>query len=237
MSDLILPKYFDDRNGTYPQHKGKIKLSYSQYNSYNDPEYKLEYYLQYFMGIKLPSGEFADFGSAVGEYIESRGQGEIKQGILSQEDVEILENIVTYPDNCVYEDEVVLDLGDFVLEGYIDRSEYKLANVVDITDFKTLNIDKKSAYYASNDYKQTTIYCYFKEQQGFVIGNSQVVGLGRKGNSLNGTGNFKMRLSGESKLIPTPYSKERAEEAIKDIRETAKKISDDYKIYLKLFGE
>lgn len=233
---LLLPKVFDDRNGTFPEHKNKMKLSYSQYNSYNDPEYKLEYYLQYFMGIKLPSGEFAEFGSAVGEYIEARGAGELKQGLLSEDDMNAINASVDFPDNCVYEDEVVLDLGDFVLEGYIDRTKYELNNIVKIRDYKTLNIDKKSAYYASDDYKQTTIYCYFKESQGFTIGGSEVFGLGRKGTSLSGTGNFKMRLSGDTTIIPTPYSRERAEKAINDIKETAVKISNDYKVYLKYFG-
>lgn len=233
---MNLPKKYKSRSGHYSELDGKPKLSYSQYNSYKDPEYQNDYYVQYFMDVKLPSGEFAEFGTGCGEYIEHKAKNEIKTGCLSEEDVNILNDIIDFPENCVYEDEVALDLGDFVVEGYIDRSLYDLNNVIHIRDYKSLNIDKKSAYYASEEYGQTTLYCYFKEKQGFKIGISEVFGLGRKGTSLSGKGNFKMRLSGEYKIIPTPYTTERGEQVIADIRKVAKQISDEYTIYQKLFS-
>lgn len=235
---MLLPKIFEDRNGKYPALKGKPKLSYSQYTSYKDPEYQPDYYVQYFSGAKLPSGEFADFGSACGEFIEAYAQGEIKQGLLSEEDMEILKKEIEYLPNCVYEDEVGLDLGGFVIEGYIDRTHYTLNDEkeIDITDFKTLNIEKKSAFYASEEYGQTTLYCRHKEDEGFKIRSSQVVGLGRKGSSLSGKGNFKMRLSGEVVVIPTPYTRERSEKVLDDIRKVAKEIAEDYRVFLKYFS-
>lgn len=233
---MILPKTFTCRSGNYKHLNGKPKLSYSQYNSYNDPEYKLEYYLQYFMGIKVAGNDFSEFGTSVGEYIEHKAIGEVKTGHLSESDISVLDTVVDYPDNSVYEDEVALDLGDFVVEGYIDRSHYDLNNVIHIRDYKSGNLDTKAEYYASEEYKQTTVYCYFKVGQGFKIGNSEVFMLGRKGNSLEGKGNFKMRLSGDYKIIPTPYSTERGEEAVKSLRDTAKNISEDFEIYLKYFG-
>lgn len=236
MSEIILPKKYESRSGDYAHLNGKYKLSYSQYSSYSDEQYQNDYYVQYFLGIRLPSGEFAEFGSAVGEYIEYKAKGELKQGLLSEEDMKVIDSCVDFPDGCVYEDEVALDLGDFVVEGYIDRSHYLLDNKIAIRDYKTLNIDKKADFYASDEYGQTTLYCYFKETQGFQIETSEVLGLGRKGTSLNGTGNWKMRLSGEYKIIPTPYSKERAEQVINKIKQTAEKISDEYKIFLKLFA-
>jgi len=232
---MLLPKKFEDRFGTHPEHKGKPKTSYSMCNSYEEEEYRDDVYIQYFLGIRLEGNDFSTFGSSCGEYIEHRAKGELRQGELSDDDIKILNEIIDYPDNCVYEDEVVLDFGDFVMEGYIDRTQYDLNNIVNIRDYKTLNISTKAEYYASEEYKQTTLYCYFKEQQGFKIGRSEVFGIGRKGSSLNGKGNFKMRLSGEHIIIPTHYSKERAEKAIKDIKETTQKISNDYSIFLKYF--
>ena len=235
--ELILPKQFTDQFGTHPQHKGKMKLSYSQYSSYKDPEYQDQYYLQYFSGISLPSGEFAEFGTSCGQFIEDVGQGmsNPRVGCLSKEDIEILLNKVDFPPNCIYEDEVVVDFGDFVCEGYIDRAWYKENNEVEIRDYKSLNLDKPEKY-ESEEYGQTTLYSLEKERKGFKVVNSEVFGLGRKGSSLEGTGNFKMRLSGEVKVIPTPYSKERGEKILESIRKVAENISDDFKVYKKYFS-
>jgi len=234
---IVLPKTFEDRNSTRPECKGKPKLSYSQYSSYKDLEYQNQYYLQYFMGIKLPSGEFASYGSSCGEFIEDVANNVVpRTGDLSDDDITILHNIIDFPENCVYEDEMIVDLGDIVLEGYSDRTWYKDNNEVEIRDYKTLNLDKKADFYASEEYGQTTLYCFQKEREGYTIVNSEVFGLGRKGSSLGGTGNFKMRLSGDYKIIPTPYSKERAEKVIESITKVAHQISDEYKIFLKYFG-
>ena len=64
---------------------------------------------------------------------------------------------------------------------------------------------------------------------------SEVCGLGRKGSSLSGTGNFKMRLSGQVEIIPTPYTKERGDKIVEDITKVVNQISDEYKIFLKYF--
>ena len=233
---MLLPKVYEDRGGKNPQLKGKPKLSYSQYTSYKDPEYQDDYYVQYFSGVSLPSGEFAEMGSSVGECIEHIAKGQVVNGCLSQEDVKIIKETVDFPENCIYEDPIALDLGEVVIEGYIDRTWHKKDKDIEIRDYKTLNVANKSKFYASEEYAQTSLYAYYKELQGFKIVNSEVFGLGRKGSSLSGTGNFKMRLSGETVIIPTPYTRERGEKIAADIKKTAEQISEDYSIYLKYFG-
>jgi len=233
--EIFLPKTFDDRNNSRPECKDRPKISYSQYSSYSSEEYQDDYYVQYFSGIPLPSGDFALYGGNCGEFIEHYAKGETVQGILSAEDVEILKTKVDYPDNCVYEDEIIVDCGEFVVEGYADRTWYKENKQIEVRDYKTLNIDKKSDYYASEEYSQTALYCYQKEKEGYKVVNAEVFGLGRKGSSLSGSGNFKMRLSGETVIIPTPYTHERGEKTIEDIRKVVHQISDEYKIFLKYF--
>ena len=227
MDKIILPKTLD----------GKPKLSYSQYSSYKDLEYQNQYYIQYFSGINLPSGEFAEFGSSVGQFIEDVGMNNTppRTGCLSKEDVEIILNKITFPPNCVYEDKVIIDCGDFCIEGYIDRTQYLAEKEVEIEDFKTLNLDKKKDFYASDEYGQTALYSFQKEKEGFKVVRSFVTGLGRKGSSLDGAGNFKMRLSGVVEQIETPYTKERGEKIIEDITKVVHQISDDYKCFLKYF--
>lgn len=231
---IILPKIYEDRNSKYPEHKGKYKISYSQYTSYKDPEYQNDYYVQYFSKIDVGGNVFSDFGGYCGTKIEHNALGKEYETPLLEEDLKILKEKIDYPDNCQYEDEICIDFGDFVCEGYIDRTWYKEEGV-EIRDFKTLNLAKKEKY-ESEDYNQTTAYCYQKEVEGNNILNSEVFGLGRKGLSFEGKGNYRIRLSGETVIIPTPYSKERAEKFKKEMVETVKKISEEYKVYLKYFG-
>ena len=228
MDKIILPRELD----------GKPKISYSQYSSYKDAEYQDQYYLQYFSGIDLPSGEFAEFGTSCGQYIEDLGMRNVpaRTGCLSDEDVKIILDKITFPPNCIYEDEIIIDCGSFYIQGYADRIQYLAEKEVEVEDFKTLNLDKKKDFYASEEYGQTALYSYKKETEGYKITRSFVTGLGRKGSSLDGTGNFKMRLSGVVEQIETPYTKERGEKIIEDITKVVHQISDEYKIFLKYFG-
>lgn len=218
---------------------GKPKISYSQYSSYKDPEYQDQYYIQYFSGINLPSGEFAEFGTSCGQYIEDLGMKNLppRTGCLSDGDREILLSSISFPPNCIYEDKIIVDCGDYCIEGYIDRTQYLAEKEIEIEDFKTLNLDKKKDFYASEEYGQTALYSYQKEKEGYKVIRSFVTGLGRKGSSLDGTGNFKMRLSGVVEQIETPYTKERGEKVIEDITKVVHQISDDYKIFLKYFKQ
>jgi hypothetical protein len=225
---IILPRELD----------GRPKISYSQYSSYKDEEYQDQYYLQYFSNIRLPSGEFAEFGTSCGQFIEDVGMGTTppRTGCLSKEDVEIILDKITFHPNSVYEDKIIVDCGDYLVEGYADRIKYLDNKEVEVEDFKTLNIDTKRKFYESEEYGQTALYSHQKEKEGYIVKRSFVTGLGRKGSSLEGTGNFKMRLSGVVEEIETPYTKERGEKVIEDITKVVHQISDDYKVFLKYFS-
>jgi hypothetical protein len=234
---IILPRVFEGRSGKYDEHKGKPKLSYSQHTSWKDPEYKSDYIVQYFSGIKLPDGIWATFGGEVGTYIECRAnKTEMPEfSMLSDEDKRFLDGL-EYPSDCIYEDEICVDLGEFVVEGYTDRSEYIKTVSVGILDYKTGNLDKKKEFYESDEYAQTTLYCYQKVKEGFKIEYSRVALLGRKGNNMTTKNGFQpIRLSGEFSVIETPYSSERAETILSDLRKSAEEISELYKVYLKYF--
>lgn len=233
---IKLPKKFEDKNGKYPQHKGKEKISYSQHTSWKDLEYQNDYIVQYFSGIRLPSGIWADYGGEVGKYIEYKAQNMTHPEylMLSQGDKEVLDGL-DFPENCVYEDEICVDFGDFVCEGYTDRTEV-IDSMVGILDYKTGNLEKKAEFYASDDYGQTILYCHQKVQEGFEIKYAKVALLGRKGNNMTIKDKFyPIKLSGEVVDIETPYSPERAEEVLKGIRKSAEEISQLYSIYEKYF--
>ena len=239
-SKIVLPRVFDNDEGKgNPENDvylGLPKISYSQLGSWKDPKYRKDYFKKYFAGMSLPSGVFAEYGTACGKFMESFGQTKdetksVRLPMLSNFDVEVLKQI-EYPDNSVYEEHIVIhreDLG-YVIEGFADRIIYEENDII-VEDFKTGNLDNKVDFYASDDYMQTRLYAYRKIQQGYNLKDCRVLMLGRKG---NGSPNHPMRLSGETKYIPTPYDEKKVEEFLKGIDETVKEISEYYQTYLKL---
>lgn len=233
MSELILPRIYKSEDGKYAEYDGKYKLSYSQYTSWKEPEYKPEYILQYFGGAKVDAGIFAAFGGDVGTYIEHKANGDAYEPtMIGDDDIKVLESL-DYPPNCVYEDEIVVDMGDFVIQGFIDRSEFLKPNAVGILDYKTGSIEKKEAFYGSEEYGQTTLYTHQKVLEGNSVAYSKVIILDRKG---NGFEKHPLRLTGLKKEVDTPYSTERAEKLLADMRKVAIEISEAYQLYLKVFG-
>ena len=234
---MILPRQFEDKSGKYEHLNGKTKLSYSQISSWLDPTYKAGYIKQYIAGIKLPSGIFAEFGSACGTYIEALGTGDISvhdeyKHLLSDFDKEVLEGL-ELPKNSVYEDLIVIDMGDFVIEGFMDRCTYLEENRLSVFDYKTGSIVKKEGFYASNDYKQTGVYAYARDLEGYEIVDCGVIILDRAGNN---SPKSPLRLTGKTKYIETPYIKKNIEKFLeKDVRKVAKEISEYYTKYLELF--
>lgn len=239
-TSIILPRVYQDNSieQKYAKYNGMPKISYSQLTSWNDPKYRNSYIRSYFLGIRDESGVFAEFGSATGTFVESIGTGskechEPYEHLLSDSDREFLSKKLDYPENSVYEDYVVYNYKDlFVIEGYIDRSVYLPDNYIIIEDFKTGSISKKKDYYAHPDYNQTRLYAYVKESEGYHIDDCRVVLLDRAG---NGSDKHPMRLTGDLKIIPTPYDKKETEKFLKTVEKTVQDISKNYQHFLKLF--
>lgn len=234
---LILPKTYLDKttDGKYAHHNGKPKLSYSQVGSWKNAKYRPDYIKQYFAGISVPGSHFTDFGSDLGTYKEWLGNGKVDQEprtvYLSDADKLWLQGL-EYPENCVYEDLIVVDCGEFVMEGYIDRTKYE-DRTAEIIDFKTGNIVKKKPEYEDPEYNQTTLYCYQKDLEGYEIKKSEVMLFGRAGNN---TMKSPLKLTQQYEIIPTPYSRDRAEKFIESVIKLSKEISENYVKYLDLFG-
>lgn len=224
---LNLPKKYKSAKGDkYPQYDGKPYLSYSQISSINSTEYANQYILGYIFGIEQPSNKWADLGSQVGEYLETSGE---KIGdMLSENDIKVLDGLVEQMKdlpNKEFERKIVLDLGDFIIIGYIDLYHEKdgKSNVV---DFKTLSLknDKKSKFYGSSEYQQTRLYLKSLKEDGLTIGDCGVIGIGR-----NFEGTFEdpeLSLSGEIVKIPTPYSEKEVSIFIEKAKDTAQYVSD-----------
>ena len=138
------------------------------------------------------------------------------------------------PENSIYEDLIVIDLGDFVIEGFMDRGTYLEGNMVKIVDYKTGSIAKKSSFYSSKDYKQTGVYAYARDIEGYSVVDCGVIMLDRAGNN---SPKSPIRLTGKVEYIETPYNKKEIENFLnKDVRKIAKEISSYYSKYLELLS-
>ena len=230
--DILLPKTYNNgekgTSGRFEHFDGRSKLSYSQITSWLEDAYRGAYIAKYFMGIPDPGNIFSDYGSKVGEWFET---GEDASGELSESDLGVLES-VGRPEGAIYEREIVVDFGTFVVQGFIDRFQ-KFPDGVEVIDFKTGSVAKADEY-ASKNYQQTTLYSHAEVIEGNEIFYSGVKLLHRKG---NGSEAHPLRLEGGVKDIPTPYSKERFLDFKKKTVAVAEDISKNFIFYQKFFGE
>ena len=209
---MILPKVCAKTN--------KPKLSYSQTSSWE--VYKDNYIKQYFAGIKLPQSPYAEFGNKVGV---ARETGDYSN--FSKQEQEILNSIERVA-NTQYEYEILLDMGEFVVQGFIDELVPTKDGYI-IIDNKTGGKDKMDEY-RSIDYLQTVIYRMALEQQGLNVVDTQVRFFGREGSHIKPP----MVLSGYLELIPIEYNQQRVDYAIAKLHRVASEISLMYKAYKEL---
>lgn len=222
----LLPKVYEDEKGNYPQHKGKLKLSYSAYNSFIEEGYRGEMFANYFLDIRNEGNIFTSYGSLCGNYFEKK-----ENGGLTDFDCSVIDNIER-PENAKYESEIVVDRGWYVIQGFSDREFFHQDGLI-VEDLKTGAISSKALYYGSEDYQQTTLYAYQRDVEGHNILGSRVILLDRKG---NGQEKYPLRLTGDVKYIDTPYSLDRAEKFLKKFDDVAEQISEYYSTYLKYFS-
>lgn len=250
MKKIKLPKQYEYIEGItnpkYKQYDGWEKVSYSQINSFESPEYKGQYIASYFAGIPDPGNVFSTFGSMCGNYLDTSNQ--VQDPYLDEEDLKALDEVIrSHPKDSIFEYEIVISLEPFGLErtclqAFVDRLSIE-EGVTSVVDFKTGG-ENKIAYYTSDDYEQLDIYCYGLEQLGFENLVPQVILLSRKGNQLdksalhsNGKTPMGLRLNGDIFNLPREYNKKRSEEILKRVAKTCIKISDYLKIYKKYLNE
>lgn len=227
MSKQLLPKVYHSEDGKYAKFNGMPKLSYSAYNSFLEEGYRGEMFANYFLGLSRSGNIFTDYGSMCGTYFENK----TNTG-LTDFDCSVIDKIER-PENARYETEIVVDRGWYVIQGFLDR-EYITDEGTVVEDLKTGAISSKASFYGSDDYQQTTLYSHQRALEGHVIAASRVILLDRKG---NGQEKYPLRLTGEVKMIPTPYSKERAEKFLTKFDTVAEEIAEYWKIYQKFFGD
>lgn len=259
---LNLPRIYKATDKKFEKHNGKPKLSYSQYTSYKDPKYFYSYILGYIFGLPQPSNFWAGFGTYCGTSLEYRmdvknATGKDKDTLdeafkyFNDKDIETLNKAnEMFPDNSVYEREIVLDRGSYVTQGFIDvnfdqptttKEDKSVTNVIDVKTGGKNSKDKGPSFYASDKYGQTKLYARALKEEGEELGYCGVVFLDRlyetERTNPGTTSTFEdpiLHLSGEIIEVETPYTEEKVEVLLKDMDKVAGEISSLKDTYDKL---
>lgn len=218
--------FYKDNKELCEPHLGKYYISYSSVDSWEN--YREDFIKQKFAKIKLPDGIYGTFGTYTGEALEHGGFAkENPHGFTGQENMNFDE---LRPANGEYEKMIIIDRGDYVILGFIDRYHEIEEGVAHIRDQKTGGA-KKEVKYQSDDYVQVILYAHAIEQDGKKIGGTDVWFIRRTGSHKNPP----LHISDEQFPIPLEYNKDRVKYALDKVDRVVREISDCYTTHLKVF--
>jgi hypothetical protein len=229
---IVLPSVISEDNWFYKEneelckpHLGKPYISYSSISSWE--EYREDFIKQKFVGLKLPGGVYAELGNYLGEAVENgKFDEENPNGFTGQENFDLIER----PEGAQYERMILIDMGEYVVVGFIDiLHEYK-KNTVHVRDLKSGGKNKEKTY-KSKEYIQVILYALALEREGYKIGKTDVWFVRRTGSHISPP----LHISDEQFNIPLPFTKARKEYALAKVDRVVNEISDHYKTYKKFF--
>lgn len=246
MAKLQLPKTYSEflweRGGKVPEHKkyiGKNCISWSQIETFNSKSGfntgllgKFEYMRKYFFGEKYPDMGWGTFGNQVEDYItEKKGEEN-----FTKDELKVLDKIEPLG---VFQEEILIyfeDL-DFVLLGYLDDSTPPKDKKVEILrDYKTKSENSKKDLHKASKY-QIEVYILGLRKKGLEVEKAEYCIIERLGGyqCMQGGGREALKVGEKIWYEPYEWTEKRLGETEKMIKQTAKKISDLYKTYLKIF--
>ena len=241
---MNLPKTYSEelwkRGGEVESHKqyiGKPYLSWSQVESWRDkkgfnmgnhPGW-LEYMVKYFFGHKFPDMGWGQFGHEVEDYICEKKGAEF----FTDEERETLDKISPLG---VFQREVILDFGEFVLLGYIDDHSPVEDNVVSLmVDYKTKSENSKKDLHDGKKL-QLDLYTEYLLRQGYDVKQVAYVIIERLGGGecMRGGGRGVLKVGKRIWHEEYTWSKETIQRALKIVEKTAQEISQCYEVFLSL---
>ena len=210
MGQLILPK--SDKEGL-------PYLSYSQISTWKRS--KRDYMRQYFYGESFEGNAYTDFGSSVGEALES---GDFSA--FTKKEAEFLKTVPRYDE---FEREIKLLMKGFYVKGFIDTN----TKVLDmLADYKTGSIETKATEYESDSYNQLEIYAAaLKQVSGVLPTKASVFLIDRTGNAFKGE---ELKLGKEFITITRDITEEKIKSVLEEVQLIAEEISSYYQVFLKL---
>lgn len=220
--------FYKDNEELCKPHLGKPYISYSSIDSWHS--FLEDFIKQKFGHIEVPDNIYAIFGSYIGEAVEHgkfaeenphkfEGQEHLK-GFLDDR-----------PANAEYERMILIDMGEYVIIGFIDVFFLDADEKANVIDIKTGGKNKEKKY-ESDEYIQVPLYAKAIQDEGIEIANTGVYFIRREGSHINPP----LKISQDQFFMELEYNDERVEYALKRADETVREISDCYKTFLKVFG-
>lgn len=235
-STVFLPKVYKGGNEKYV---GKPMISWSQIETWNDKagfstglKGLQEYILKYFTGATFPDMGWGTFGTEAEGYICEREYADK----FTDAEKEVLNKIEPLG---VFQQEIVIDFGEFVVLGFIDdaKPDFKL-----IRDYKTKSEDSKKDLHLPKKH-QLELYALWVLQEYGFIPEAEYMVIERLGGKECMSGGGRDALSIGKQVWHEPYrntgiiTAERLEETKALVLKTVEEISSFYRTYVKVFGK
>lgn len=223
--------FYEDNKELCDPHLGKPYISYSTVNSWE--EYRDDFIKNKFAGIETPDNVYADLGSYIGSAVETgEWPEENPHGFIGQENFQdILDD---RPSTAIYERMILLDMGEYVIIGFIDifnmykEGDESLAQVVDLKS----GGKGKEDYYSSEEYIQVMLYAKALEKEGIKVGDTSILFVRREGSHVKPP----LKISDERFVIQLEYTEDRVKYALDKVDRVVKEISSCFKTYNKIFA-
>lgn len=205
---------------------GKPYISYSTMESWE--EYTEDFIKEKLVGLPQPFGIYKEFGSYLGTAYEIGKFPEQNQfGFIGQENLDLSKY---RNDNAEYEKLIIIDRGDYIIIGFIDKFERLEDSSVWVNDLKSGGA-KKEEKYASDDYTQVPLYAHALEVNGEKIGRTDVLFVRREASHVKPP----LKIGKEQFYIPVSYTKEKIDKALSKVDRVVKEITEIKNVYDKYF--
>lgn len=216
--------FYENNKELIEPHLGKFYISYSTVSSWED--YRTDFIKQKLAGIKLPDSIYGSFGTWVGTSVEHGETQANNYGFTGGENI----NLIQRTENDKYERMILIDMGEYVIIGFVDIMREILPKVVQTVDIKTGGA-KKEDEYKKESYIQTTLYSKALEDEGYTINASGVWFCRRTGSHIKPP----LNLSTEQFYIPLEYNEKRVKYALDKVDRVVSEISEFFTCYEKYF--
>ena len=242
---LELPKKYSkeqwERGGSRPEHEKFIGMpvtSWSQVESWTATKGfntglagNKEYMIRYFLGERFPDMGWGQFGNEVEDCVTL---GEC--GSFGEKELEVMKGVKPLG---VFQDEIVVDFGEFCLIGYIDDRSDEEDGVVEIVrDYKTKSKSSKADLHDPKKL-QLELYILGLQQRGWEVKNAEYMIIERLGGRecMKGGGRKSLKVGTNVWREPYMFSQKSIERAESIVRKSVKEISDYYKVFKLLNSE
>ncbi len=218
--------FYEDNEELCKPHLGKAYISYSTVQSWF--EYREDFIKEKLAKIPQKHGIYKALGSYIGEAIEN---GEFPEknpdGFIGQENLDFTK---LRPVNGEYEKMILIDMGDWVIIGFIDIYS-ETDGVCTVFDVKSGGKAKED-YYKSPEYIQVILYAYAMELMGKVVKKTGVYFIRREGSHVKPP----LKIGAEQFVIPLEYNTDRVKYALNKVEKAVKEISEFKTVFDKFFA-